>query len=402
MIERKEYLEQLQGLKDKQIIKVITGIRRCGKSTLLTMFQDQLLADGVTSKQIISINFEDLDFVGLREPEALYSYVKNHLIQDKMTYVFLDEIQNVNNFPVVVDSLFIKKNVDLYITGSNATMLSGEIATLLSGRYIEIQMLPLSFKEYITYTGNTNELSRKYAAYLRESSFPYTTELDSDQKKIHDYLNGIYSTVVLKDVVGRHRIADSMMLESVIRFVFDNIGNPLSTKKISDTMTSDGRKIDAKTVERYLAALMESFIVYQAKRYDVKGKQYLKTLEKYYIVDLGMRRMLLGDRGTDVGHMLENVIYLELRRRGYQVYIGKLDDTEIDFVAMNENGLTYFQVAATVRDETALVRELRPLQKISDNYPKFVLTLDDDPIADYAGVRRVNALDFLLGGISPE
>jgi hypothetical protein len=290
--------------------------------------------------------------------------------------------------------------VDLYITGSNAYMLSGEIATLLSGRYIEIQMLPLSFKEYIAYTGSTNELSRKYADYLRESSFPYTTELGSDQKKIHDYLNGIYSTVVLKDVVGRHRIADSMMLESVIRFLFDNIGNPLSTKKISDTMTSDGRKIDTKTVERYIEALMESFIIYQAKRYDVKGKQYLKTLEKYYVVDLGMRRMLLRDRGTDVGHMLENIIYLELLRRRYQVYIGKLEDTEVDFVAMNEKGFTYFQVAATVREETTLTRELRPLQKIPDNYPKYILTLDDDPIADYGGIRRMNALDFLMSEIS--
>ncbi|MHC1771133.1 MAG: ATP-binding protein [Flexilinea sp.] len=400
MIERKEYLEQLQGLKDKQIIKVITGIRRCGKSTLLTMFQDQLRSDGVLSNQIVSINFEDFDFADLKEPEALHSYVKNHLVPDKMTYVFLDEIQNVRDFPIVVESLFIKKNVDLYITGSNAYMLSDEIATLLSGRYIEIRMLPLSFKEYIAYTGSTNELSRKYADYLRESSFPYTTELGSDQKKIHDYLNGIYSTVVLKDVVGRHRIADSMMLESVIRFLFDNIGNPLSTKKISDTMTSDGRKIDTKTVERYIEALMESFIIYQAKRYDVKGKQYLKTLEKYYVVDLGMRRMLLRDRGTDVGHMLENIIYLELLRRRYQVYIGKLEDTEVDFVAMNEKGFTYFQVAATVREETTLTRELRPLQKIPDNYPKYILTLDDDPIADYGGIRRMNALDFLMSEIS--
>lgn len=397
MIERKEYLNQLIGYRDKKIIKVITGIRRCGKSTLMEMYQQYLAGQGVLPEQIISINFEDFDFADLKDLNALYDYIKVRLIEEKMNYIFLDEIQNVIDFPKVVDSLFLKKNVDLYITGSNASMLSSEIATLLSGRYITIEMLPLSFREYVTHTGNTKELGRKYAAYLENSSFPYTISLDEDKKQIHEYLDGIFSTVVLKDVAGRNKITDTMMLVSVIRFVFDNIGNQLSTKKISDTMTSDGRRIDVKTVEKYLSALMDSYIVYEAKRYDVKGKQYLKTLEKYYVIDIGIRTMLLGNRGFDAGHILENIIYLELLRRGYQVYIGKVADQEVDFVAMTQKGLQYFQVAATVRDKDTLQRELRSLKNIPDSYPKFILTLDEDPEANYDGIRRINALDWLMG-----
>ena len=308
MIERPEYMTRLESLKDKQVIKVITGIRRCGKSTLLEMFRERLLLCGVPESRIISVNLEDFDFAELKEPKALHEYVKTRLVRDEMTYVFLDEIQNVQNFPAVVDSLFIKKNIDLYITGSNAYMLSSEIATLISGRYIEIKMLPLSFKEYVSFCGNRTDLGKKYIDYLKNSGFPYTTALSGSDKDVLDYLNGIYSTVILKDVVGRRAIADPLMLESVIRFVFDNVGSMLSTKKISDVMTSDGRKIDVRTVERYLSALMECFLVYQAKRYDIKGHQYLKTLEKYYSVDMGLRRMLLGDSGSDAGHMLENVV----------------------------------------------------------------------------------------------
>jgi len=396
MIERKEYLDRLIGFKDKHIIKVITGIRRCGKSTLMEIYQDYLLKNGVLPEQIIAINFEDYINRALKDLTALHDYVNDRLAIGKKTYVFFDEVQNVVDFPVVVDSLYINKNIDLYITGSNAYMLSGEIATLLSGRYVEIEMLPLSFHEYVLSKGNTTELGRKYIEYLENSSFPYTTELDGNQQKIYDYLNGIYDTVVLKDVVGRYKMSDTMMLESIVRFVFDNIGNQLSTKKISDTMNSNGRKIDVKTVEKYLTALTDSFIIYQAKRYDVKGKQYLKTLEKYYVVDIGMRDMLLSNRNFDAGHILENIIYLELIRRGYRVYVGKVDEFEVDFVAMNQNGTTYFQVAATVRDKDTLLRELRPLQKITDNYPKYILTLDEDPDADYEGIRRINALDWLM------
>ena len=337
MIDRKEYLDRLIGFNDKHIIKVITGIRRCGKSTLLEIYQEYLLKNGILPEQIIAINFEDYNNRALKDLTALHDFISERLVSGKKTYVFLDEIQNVTDFPVVVDSLYINKNVDLYITGSNAYMLSGEIATLLSGRYVEIEMLPLSFHEYVLSTGNSNELARKYIEYLENSSFPYTTELDGNQRKIYDYLSGIYDTVVLKDVVGRYKMSDTMILESIIRLIFDNIGNRLSTKKISDTLNSNGRKIDVKTVEKYLTALIDTFIIYQAKRYDVKGKQYLKTLEKYYVVDIGMRGMLLGNRNFDAGHILENVVYLELLRRGYKVFVGKVDAFEVDFVAMNKH-----------------------------------------------------------------
>lgn len=396
-IERKEYLDKLIALKDKNIIKVITGVRRCGKSTLMEIFQDYLKEQGIEEERIVAINLEDYDFFELRQPAKLHSYIKERLSKDKMTYVFIDEIQHCENFPDVVDSLYLKKNVDLYLTGSNAYMLSSEIATLISGRYIEIPMLPLSFKEYVSSTGGENDLSKKYLSYIENSSFPYAVELAGQPKEIKDYLEGIYNTIVIKDISSRKKVQDTMMLESVARFVFYNIGNPLSTKKIADTMTSDGKKIDVKTVEKYLAGLLESFILYQAKRYNIKGKQYLKTLEKYYVVDIGLRYMLLGTRGTDVGHILENVIYLELLRRGYEVYVGKVDDLEVDFVAMEQKRTIYFQVAATVRDEETLKRELNPLQKISDHYQKFILTLDEDPEADYEGIRRVNALDWLMG-----
>lgn len=396
-IQRTEYLNKLIAFRDKKIIKVITGVRRCGKSTLMQIYQDYLRNNGVEENCIVSVNLEDYDYYELRQPKNLHSYIKERLVSGKMTYIFLDEIQRCESFPEVVDSLFIKDNVDLYITGSNAYMLSSEIATLISGRYVEISMLPLSFKEYVLSTGSSAELSRKYAEYLENSSFPYTLELKGQPKEIKDYLDGIYNTIVVKDVASRKRFPDTMMLESVARFIFDNIGNPLSTKKIADTMTSYGRKIDVKTVEKYLNSLMESFIVYQAKRYNISGKQYLKTLEKYYVVDIGMRYMLLGSRSTDVGHILENVVYLELLRRGYQVYIGKIDDLEVDFVAMESKRIIYFQVAATARDESTLKRELTPLEKINDHYQKFILTLDDDPEADYNGIRRINVLDWLMG-----
>lgn len=348
-------------------------------------------------RQISSINFEDIDYEELTDYKRLYSYLKERLIPGKMTYVFLDEIQHVKDFPRAVDSLFIKKNVDLYLTGSNAYMLSSEIATLISGRYVQIEMLPLSFREYMESTGSMEDRSTKYVEYLENSSFPYALELKGRPNELRDYLEGIYNTILVKDIVSRKKITDTMMLKSILRFVFDNIGSPLSSKKIADTMTSDGRKIDAKTVERYLEALSESYIIYQAKRYNIKGKQYLKTLEKYYVVDIGLRFMLLGSRQADAGHILENVVYLELLRRGYDVSVGKVDEYEVDFVAQNSRGTTYFQVALSVRNEQTLERELRPLMMIRDHYPKFILTLDDDPEAQYDGIRRVNARDWLLG-----
>lgn len=397
MIQRTEYLNKLIAFKDKQLVKVITGIRRCGKSTLLEIFQEYLKEHGTANEQIISINFEDLDYEELTDYRKLYAYLKERLVNGKITYIFLDEIQHVSDFPKVIGSLYIKKNVDLYITGSNAYMLSSEIATLISGRYVQIEMLPLSFKEYVESTGDMNDRGIKYAEYLENSSFPYALELKGHPNEIRDYLEGIYNTIVVKDIVNRKKITDTMMLKSVLRFVFDNIGSPLSSKKIADTMTSNGRKIDTKTVEKYLESLSESYVIYQAKRYNIKSKQYLKTLEKYYVVDIGMRYMLLGSGRVDSGHILENIIYLELLRRGFDVYVGKVGEYEVDFVAQNHKGIIYYQVALSVHDETVLHRELRPLMAIRDHYPKMLLTLDDEPEAQYDGIRRINARDWLLG-----
>ena len=401
-IDRPEYLDFLIGSKDRQIIKVVSGVRRCGKSTLLDIYRDYLREHGVGEERIISINFEDVDFEHLNTYDKLYVHIKSRLIPDQMNYVFLDEIQHVEKFEKAVDSLFIKSNVDLHITGSNAYFMSGELATLLSGRYIELKMLPLSFREYVQGLNEYAEekspmtIQQKYTSYLENSSFPYTLQLAGKQADVLEYLRSIYNSVMLKDVVARLRIPDVMMLESVVKFVFDNIGNPLSTTKIANTMTSDGRKIDQKTVEKYIRGLMDSLIVYQAKRYNIQGKQHLATLEKYYVVDIGLRFMLLGRRNTDVGHILENVVFLELVRRGYDVLVGRIGDCEVDFVAMNSKGTSYFQVAASVRDETTLARELKSLQKIDDNYPKCILTLDEDPEAEYGGIRRINALNWLL------
>lgn len=397
LIQREEYLNKLIALKDKKIIKVVTGVRRCGKSKLLEMYRQWLLKQGVEEERIVSINFEDLDFEDLTDYKKLHTYLKERLVKDNMTYIFLDEIQNVEQFPKVVDSLYIKDNVDIYITDSNAHMLSSEIATLLSGRYIQIEMLPLSFKEYMISIGSMNDRGIKYVDYLQNSSFPYTLELEGQSDEIRNYLEGLYNTIVVKDIINHSKISEPMMLKSILKFIFDNIGNPLSSKKIADTMTSSGRKIDTRTVEKYLDALTESYIIYQAKRYNIKGKQYLKTLEKYYVVDIGLRLMLFGSKQIDAGRILENIVYLELLRRGYDVYVGKVDEFEVDFVAQNGKGTTYFQVALSVRDEKTLERELHSLRAIKDHYPKILLTMDDDPEVHYDGIRRINARDWLLG-----
>ena len=397
VIIREEYLNKLKSLKDKNIIKIVSGIRRCGKSTLLLQFQDWLIEQGTKKSQIIFINFEDLEYEDLTDYRSLHKYIKDRLEKNIKTYVFLDEIQNVDKFPKVLDSLYINTDVDLYVTGSNAYMLSSEIATLISGRYIQIEMLPLSFKEYCIAKGGFEDRITKYTDYLLSSSFPYALELDSTPNIIRAYLESIYNTIVIKYIMNRKQVTDSMMLQSVLKFIFDNVGNPLSTKKIADTMTSDGRKIDSKTIEKYLTALKESYIIYQAKRYDIKGKQYLKTLDKFYVVDIGLRYMLIGKRGMDAGHVLENVVYLELLRRGYDVYVGKADSFEVDFVAQNQDGNHYYQVALTVRDMSTLDREIRPLQMLRDDYPKVILTLDDDPSRDIEGIKIINARDWLLG-----
>lgn len=395
-IERQVYLNKLISYKDKSLIKVITGIRRCGKSTIMEIYRDWLKDSGVLPEQIVYLNFEDYDYYELRDPKKLYDYVRQKIQQDKMTYLFFDEIQQVKDFPDVINSLNLKPTVDIYITGFNAYMLSSEIATLLSGRYVEIAMLPLSFREYVAGTDGGQNLQQAYSDYIGRSSFPYALALDSSAQ-IVDYLNSVYNTIVVKDIMARKKLSDVMMLESVIRFVADNIGNILSTKRIADIMTADGRKIDQKTVERYLSALCETFFVYEVKRFNIKGRQLLKTLGKYYLVDTGLRRMLLGSRSFDAGRILENVVYLELLHRQKKVYIGKQDDLEVDFVAIDESNIAYYQVAATVRDEMTLKRELASLQRISDQYPKYILTLDDDPSADYDGIKRINALKWLMG-----
>lgn len=396
LIKRTNDLKHLERFRDKKIIKVITGVRRCGKSVLMRLYADELKASGVAKKRIISINFEDYDFHELREPKALYDYVTKRLQPDVMNYVFLDEIQHVADYADVVDALYIKDNVDLYITGSNAYMLSCEITTLLSGRYVELKLLPFSFKEYAQARKEEQSADRLYADYITYSSFPYAASLGRDQQIVNDYLRGIYSTIVLKDMMQRNRIGDSMMLESVMAFLADNIGNTLSTKKIADTLTSSGRKVDVKTVEKYLAALRDSCIVYPVKRYDVKGRRLLKTMEKYYLVDVALRNMLLGTRGIDFGRVLENVVFLELMRRYPNVYIGKVDAQEVDFIATNAQEVYYFQVCASMRDEKTRERELKPLQSIGDNFPKTVLTLDPDPVTYYNGIKQQYAIEWLM------
>jgi hypothetical protein len=385
-------MEKLIKMKDKKIIKVVTGIRRCGKSTLLSLYRTYLKECGVADHQIISLNFEDLANEHLLDYKILHDYVVERLIPGKMTYVFLDEIQNVPQFQKAVDSFFIKDHVDVYITGSNAQMLSGELATLLSGRYIEISMLPLSFAEYFELIGGDKRDA--WNRYFRNGGFPYAASI-ADEDIRRDYLMGIYNTVLIKDVVSRNRISDIPLLESVVKFLFDNVGSIVSPKKIADSLTSYGRKTTSITVENYIDALTGAFILYKAGRYDVKGKLHLKSLEKYYLVDVGLRRMLLGDKNADIGHILENIVYLELLRRGYTVDIGKVDDKEIDFIAFRGGEKIYYQVAASILDSTTFEREIAPLKKVKDHYPKFIISMDELPMGD-EGINQVNILDFLL------
>lgn len=397
MIERPEYLNFLIKWKDHKVIKVVSGIRRCGKSTLFEIYKDYLTKNGVNEEQLISINFEDIDNEYLCTYNSLYQYIKSKMIPNKKNYIFLDEIQHVDHFEKAVDSLFIKDNADVYITGSNAYFMSGELATLLSGRYVELRMLPLSFKEYYSAIGDEKLTKREiYNMYITNSSFPYTVYL-KDKLQIRTYLDGIFNTIVLNDIVQRNKIADVSMLKSVILFMFDNIGNTTSIKKIADTMTSMNRKISNHTVENYLSSMTASLLMYKASRYDVKGKQYLQLLDKYYLADIGLRYYLLGSNNVDKGHILENVVYLELLRRGYEVYVGKVGDLEVDFVAKDINGnISYFQVAETVIDDNVLKRELSSLENISDHNPKYLLTMDEDIPTSYNGIQKRNVLEWLL------
>lgn len=394
MVVREDYLKQLRSFKHKELIKVITGIRRCGKSTLMRQYQQELLNLGVKQEQIIHINFEDLDYEHLLNYNTLYNHLKQNLYKGGYTYIFLDEVQKVDNFQKVVDSLYIKENVDIYITGSNSDLLSSELASLLTGRYVEIKMFPLSFSEYCS---NFKDIDVKtlFNNYLTYGSFPYSTNL-VDKQSNDIYLNGLFNTIFMVDVAKRYPATDMGVLESILRFLYHNIGSLVSSTSIANTLTSNNRKSTYNTVEKYIKYLKECFLIYEAQRYDIKGKQHLKSLSKYYVVDNGLRNLLLSNQSTNIGHILENLVYLELLRRGYKVSVGKIDEKEVDFVAINQNGIEYYQVSATVLDPNKLKTELLSLQKINDNYPKYLITLDDFNFGQYDGIKIVNAINFLL------
>ncbi len=394
MIERNDYLNLLIRFKDKELIKVITGISRCGKSTLLDLYKNYLINNGIEKEQIISINLEDLKYNFIDSYMSLYNYINDNLNPNKKNYVFIDEVQKVEEFQRAVDSLYLNKNIDLYITGSNANLLSSELATLLSGRYIEIKMLPLSFKEYkLAYKDiSDDELYQKYISY---GSLPYTISLNTEDD-ISLYISGIYNDIIIKDVMTRKNIQNETMLKNVANFIMDNIGNITSTNNIANVMKSNGRDINVRTVEKYLEGFIESFFIYKITGYDIKGKQQLDSNAKYYVSDLGLRYFILGRKIGDFGHILENVIYLELLRRGYEVYIGKSNNYEVDFVAINNKGKIYIQVAETLKGNDTLERELRSLKKINDNYEKIILTLDKIPLGNDEGIIIQNALDWLL------
>ena len=405
MVQRKEYLDQLINWKDEQVIKVVTGIRRCGKSTLLLQFQQWLKENEVTDEQIVSVNFEELEYEELLDYKKLYQYLKERLVSGKTTYIFLDEIQKVSSFEKVVDSLYVKPNVDLYITGSNAYMLSGDLATLLTGRYVEIKMLPLSFGEFLSMTGLEPE--QGFPEYLRSGGMPYIAAMNRTDEKVSTYLEGIYNTVIVKDIEDRQarkesdpskrKITDIALLKTIAKYLASVIGNPVSVRSITDYLISNGRKISPNTVNDYVEALTESFIFYPAERFDIVGKQLLKANRKMYIVDLGLRNHILPRRNYDLGFSLENMVYFELLRRGYKVTIGRVGNTEVDFVAEKQGAYEYFQVTADMTAKETFDREIRPLENIRDNYEKTILTMDRLTPGNYNGIQVRYLLDWLIG-----
>lgn len=398
MVIRKQYLNRLIEAKDTEFIKVITGVRRSGKSTLLLMFKDHLLNNNVKEENIIHINFESARYDEIKNYKDLYNYVKSKLSKGK-NYILLDEVQNIDSWEKAVNSINVDFNVDIYITGSNAYLLSSELATLLSGRYIEIKMYPLSFKEFLEFNNyDMTKIEDKFNEYLKYGGLPAITHIKDKPDLIMTYLNDIYNTIVKKDVLERYKINDIALLENIIRYISSNIGSQISANKISDYLNSNKivEKSNHQTVDNYLKMLENAFIVYKAERSDIKSKNILKTLGKYYIADTGLRNIILGFRNIDEGHLLENVIYLELLRRGYKVSIGKTLDYEVDFVAENVNEKKYYQVSQSIKDEKVKMRELRSLESISDNYEKTILTMDKTINNDYNGIKVVNIIDFLL------
>ena len=398
---RKEYVEKLLSWRDHHVIKVITGVRRSGKSVILKEVCKEI-SKSASENQISFFNFEMLENEDIIDYHKLHSVLKERIQEDKMNYIFLDEIQLVEKFEKVVDSLFILPNVDIYLTGSNASMLSSEIATLLSGRYIEINVLPFSFTEFQTaykakFSQESFDLPTLYTKYITFGGFPYLHNIYEKNEAIRDYISGLYSTIVLKDIQQRKKIADTILLEKIVKFALVHTGNLLSPKKICDTFVSSGRKTSSATIDNCLSALCETYLFYKLNRYDIRGKETLKTLEKYYAVDMGLRFFMLGARGGDEGHILENIVFLELLRRGYELSVGKIDDMEIDFIAQKDGALNYIQVSLSVRDEATLKRELKPLNAVKDNFPKTLITLDNAPVIYHDGIKQIYALDFLNG-----
>lgn len=400
LIPRKEYLDWLCCWQDKQIIKVVSGVRRCGKSTMFTLFKQNLLKRGVDEKQIININFEAMEFEALRDYHTLYQYINDHLQQECKNYIFLDEVQHCTEYQKAVDSLFIKDNCDIYLTGSNAYFMSGELATVLSGRYVELKMLPLSFKEFVSSFAPENvdiSIQEKFNLYLNYGSFPFLARYNSFDSDAYNYLRDVYNTIILNDIVKRLKITDVNALDKVTKFIADNIGNIVSINKIANTLKSGGKSIDNKTVEKYLQGLVDALFLYKAPRFNIKGKQLLTNLPKYYIVDIGMRNILIRNKESDIGHIIENLAYLELMRRGYDVYVGDIDKGEVDFVAIKNNQTEYYQISATTLNPDTLARELAPLQSVQDNYPKYLLTLDElFGEANYNGIQKKNLIKWLL------
>lgn len=397
MKSRDIYLNKLVNFKDKPLIKIITGIRRCGKSTLLDLFEEYLLNNGIKKENIIHMNFEDLLYDEIKDYKDLNKYIKEKILDNDKKYIILDEIQQISNWEKAINSFLVTLNCDIYITGSNAYLLSSEISTLLSGRYVEIKMLPLSFKEYLEFNNyNTKEnLEEHFNDYLLYGGLPIVSYVH-DKSAIRNILSGIFNTVIIKDVSKRNAIRDITLLENLILYIAQNVGSPISSRNISNYLNSAGRKTSTETIDNYLKMLENAFIIYKANRFDIKGKMYLKTLEKYYIVDTGIRNELLSFKDGDYGHMLENLIYIELLRRGYDVAVGKIDNLEVDFVAQNYDEKIYYQVSASILDENTKKRELNPFDHIPDHYEKVILTMDKTPIKDFNGIKNINIIDFLL------
>ena len=406
MILRREYLDKLLSWKDEKVIKVVTGVRRSGKSTLLAQFRTLLSESGVDESRIISVNFEELENEELLDYRKLYSYLKEKIDPDRMNYIFLDEVQNVDSYEKVVDSLFVKDYADIYITGSNSYMLSGDLATMLTGRYVEVKMLPFSFREFSEAKGGVSDGA--FSDYLRVGGMPYVVTSDRTAEMSETYLEGIYNTVIVKDIEERQsrkeagptkrKVSDIPLLKSIAKFLAGSVGSIVSVKSIADYLVSSGRKVSANTVADYVDALCESFIFYEAERFDVTGKALLKSGRKYYIVDLGLRNYILPRRGYDLGFSVENVVFFELMRRGFRVNVGKVGSTEVDFVAQRNGELSYFQVAADITAKETFEREMRPWSLIQDNYPKTILTLDRFTPGNYDGIKVVNLVDWLSVG----